>query len=855
VTLRIVVRALPRPLSARIVLAGPHHLRKLVARSVSLELPAGVWTLAAAPVRAKSGAYYATVPRDRERLVVGKSTTATVSYATLVPKTTKVVPASDTVSLSGEPSGPRTLTLDGSAAREAKVGEYLSSGVSSAAPNGYLVKVVSLAHAGGGRVVASVQNATLLEALPSGEIAAEEALEPPDEAEASSMSRHGVLTLARGGSRGPSAHAADFILHTTNLTCATGAGVHVESPSVTFSPSMAIHAHWGFFKLDSASFTATVAASLEMGAEADAGAHCETNDPGIGLFPHEISLPDIDVQVGPVPVVITPKLQVYLSGSASITAKVSFSIEQSASATVGVRYEHGRFSPIDSFPEHFKQSFTPEGDASAEVALTPTVDTLIYGVAGPSFDIGAAAKFDADTDKSPWWTLEGCLEAGLGFVVAPLDLNWADPHLIQLCKTLLRATSGPPGSGVVTPPGGGGTGTPAPGGTSTCELAGCDGSATNPLTGATAVSDGIGNACALLDTHMIACWGANGGGELGNGKETNLESNPTPTMVSGIDTATQVSLGNGHTCAVLENGEAKCWGGNYFGQLGDGTPEPHQQVATEPQSVSGLDDVKSIAAGGAVTCALLTDGHIDCWGADYNGQLGDGSLSARGEQDTPIAVSGITNAVAISAGKDEHVCALLATGHIDCWGLNSWGQLGNDASGPEACEEAQPCSATPVEVQGISGAIQVSAGPGYTCALRSSGVVECWGMGVKGDLGTLEDEASPTPVAVAGLPAATSVSAGEDVACALLVSGEVDCWGGWLYGISNGKGITHTSATPVAGLTDPVAVASGFGQACALAGSGGVDCWGGDLEGQLGNGFGGSTAAGFSVAPVAVASP
>jgi alpha-tubulin suppressor-like RCC1 family protein len=857
VRLRIVVRALPRPLSAKIVLTGPHHLRKLVARSVSLELPVGVWTLAAAPVRAKAGAYYATVPRVRERLVVGKPMTATVSYATLVPKTTKIVPASDTVSLAGEPSGPRTLTLDGTAAREAKVGEYLASGVTPAAPDGYLVKVVSLAHSGGGRVMAAVEDATLLEALPSGEIASEEVLEPPAEAEAASVSRHGALALARAGARGPTAHAADFILHTTNLTCESGAGVHVESPSVTFTPSMAIHAHWGFFKLDSASFTATVAASLEMGAEADAGAHCETNDPGIGLFPHEISLPDIDVQVGPVPVVITPKLQVYLSGSASITAKVSFSIEQSASATVGVSYEHGRFSPIESFPQHFKQSFTPEGDASAELALTPTVDTLIYGVAGPSFDLGAAAKFDADTTKTPWWSLQGCLEAGLGFVISPLDLNWSDPHLIQLCKTLLRATSGPPGSGPTgTSPGGpGAPGTPPPGFTGTCEKSGCEGSATNPLTGATAVTSGIGNSCALLATHMVACWGADDDGELGNGKATNLESNPTPSLVSGIDTATQVSMGNGHTCAVLEDGEAKCWGSNYFGMLGDGKPEYQQGATYEPVGVAGLTDVRGIAAGGAVTCALLTNGHVDCWGADYNGQLGDGALSEHGEQDTPIAVSGITDAVAISAGKDEHVCALLGTGHIDCWGPDSWGQLGNGTPGPEACEEAQPCSATPVEAQGISGATQVSAGVGNTCALLTGGSVECWGEGVKGALGDFEGEESATPVPVPGLPAATSMSMGQGVACADLVSGGVDCWGAWIYGIVDGKGITHAEATPEAGLTDPVEVAAGFGQACAVVAGGGVDCWGGDLQGQLGNGFGGVTAAGFSDTPVAVASP
>jgi hypothetical protein len=96
---------------------------------------------------------------------------------------------------------------------------------------------------------------------------------------------------------------------------------------------------------------------------------------------------------------------------------------------------------------------------------------------------------------------------------------------------------------------------------------------------------------------------------------------------------------------------------------------------------------------------------------------------------------------------------------------------------------------------------------------------------------------------------------GQGVACADLVSGGVDCWGAWIYGIVDGKGITHAEATPEAGLTDPVEVTAGFGHACAVVAGGGVDCWGGDLEGQLGNGFGGVTAAGFSDTPVAVASP
>lgn len=462
------------------VIAGPHHLRKRITGSTSLKLAGGVYTLSAGPVEASAGAYYATAPQEHSHLRAGHVTTVIVSYATLVPKTTSVVPTLDTASLTGEPSGPRVLRLAGAAARSAKVGETLASGSTAAAPDGYLVKVVKIVQKSSGATVLDVENTTLPQALPSGEIAAEDTLEPP--AGAASPNGGGALGLtlglAHGGSR--SAHVAGFSLHATNLTCTTSAGVHINSPTVSFTPSIALHAHWGFFKLDSASFAATVAASLAMGANAEAGASCETNDPGIGLLAHPISLPDIDVQVGPIPVVITPRLQVYLSGKASITAKVSVSIEQSASATVGVSYEHGRFSPIDSFPEHFKQSFTSEGDAAAELALTPTVDTLIYGITGPSFDIGAAAKFDADVHKTPWWTLEGCLEAGLGFVVGPLGLNWSDPHLIQLCKTLLKAIGGPPSSSGA--PGGGGSG----GGS------GSGGGESNPPGGGTGPSGGGG---------------------------------------------------------------------------------------------------------------------------------------------------------------------------------------------------------------------------------------------------------------------------------------------------------------------------------------------------------------------------
>ncbi len=451
-TLRVVVRELPHDAAAQIVVTGPRRYRRRVERSSSLTVPAGAYVVSAGPVRASSGVYYATASRARASVRADHSTTVTVAYATLVPKSTRVVAASETKSLSGSPSGPRVLTLMGAAARGVEVGEILSSAATAAAPYGYLVKVTKVEREGDGSAVLSVVNATLLEALTTGEINTEAALEPT--AEAASIEHGGSADFVMRHSGRGRARVASFSFHAADLDCTTSAGVHVNAPTLTFTPSLAVHAHWGFLKLDSASISVTVAEAISLGATADAGAHCETSSPGIGLFPHAIPLATVPIPVGPIVVTVTPELQLYLSGQATITAKAAVSLEQDASATVGASYEHGSFSPISSFSQHFTPAFTAEGDASGELALTPTVDTLLYGIAGPSFDVGAVAKLNADVTETPWWTLQGCLQAGLGFVISPLDLDWSDPHLIQVCKTLLSASTGPPAGAVEasTPP-------------------------------------------------------------------------------------------------------------------------------------------------------------------------------------------------------------------------------------------------------------------------------------------------------------------------------------------------------------------------------------------------------------------
>lgn len=443
--MRVLVGDLPRGTRASVTVRGPHRFRREISASTTLTLPPGVYTVDAAPVSARSGSYYAGAAHQRQQVSARKTTTVAVTYGVLVPHSTHVIPTSATRSLVGEPSSPRTLTLSGTTANEARTGEILASAPSAAAPNGYLVKVMSI-HNSAGRIVLGVTNASLLEAVPDGEINAEQALSAPAEPSSDSLLMRGRVKAS------PLAHAADLSLETTNLTCQTSAGVHVHDPRISFSPSIALKAHWGFFKLDSASVSLTVAATISMGATADAGATCSTNDPGIGLLPEPVKLPTIDIQVGPVPVVIAPELQVYLSGSASVTASASLSLEQSASATLGATYEHGAFKPFDSFPSHFTKSFAATGNAQGELALRPTVDTLIYGVAGPSFDVGVAGKFDANTSKTPWWKLEGCLQGGVGFIMPLLGIDWSAPHLLDACTPLLTASTPPPAPPPPPPP-------------------------------------------------------------------------------------------------------------------------------------------------------------------------------------------------------------------------------------------------------------------------------------------------------------------------------------------------------------------------------------------------------------------
>lgn len=387
---------------------------------------------------------------------------------------------------------------------------------------------------------------------------------------------------------------------------------------------------------------------------------------------------------------------------------------------------------------------------------------------------------------------------------------------------------------------------------------------------------GDSNSCAIASNYRAYCWGRNDMGQLGDGT-TSDKHIPTPVYVgtegspgalynkSIID----ISSNEYHSCVLTSDNKAYCWGYGEQGQMGNGTNTVTNSAPVAVTTSSGVlsgKTLKSISVGGYYTCVVAWDStngnKTYCWGANWQGQLGNGNTS---NSNTPVAVSqgalptGAT-IKSLSAGN-YHACIVASNSKAYCWGYNDGdpgldgypvGSLGNGGSGSY--------SSTPVAV--LQGDLpsdmiikSISAGFYHTCAIASDNKAYCWGFNSYGQIGDGTTTKNPLPQKVVDSGVLSSktleyINSGYDVSCAIDSGGAAYCWGlNMNAALGTGSSSPANSAVPLAVTTSGNLAGktiisimpseenvSPYGYFnCALASDSNIYCWGINNKYELGD--------------------
>lgn len=292
----------------------------------------------------------------------------------------------------------------------------------------------------------------------------------------------------------------------------------------------------------------------------------------------------------------------------------------------------------------------------------------------------------------------------------------------------------------------------------------------------------------------------------------------------------QLTLGGFHTCARLADGHIECWGQAFDGQLGNAlTSLDHSSVPVDVEKVGPASDV---SAGDAHTCAI-SDGAVWCWGSNASLQLG---VQLTSVDPGPFQVgSAAPAAVQVAAGA-AHTCARGGVGVV-CWGFNKFGQLGlGYAADPPTHPLAQLPSGVvtfvpPLDIQ------EVAVGLAHSCAIPTLGSLRCWGNNEAAQITGLDLK---NPVLDASDPRfdtkvlASAVALGAAHTC-VLEKGQVRCWGANnSLQVGSNAPVVSLKKDVVALEADAKSLCAGYAHTCAVLVDGRVTCWGRNDFGQLG---------------------
>ncbi len=381
------------------------------------------------------------------------------------------------------------------------------------------------------------------------------------------------------------------------------------------------------------------------------------------------------------------------------------------------------------------------------------------------------------------------------------------------------------------------------------------------------IDGGDGHFCAIIREDALRCWGQGDQGQLGWGNDDSLGDDERVDEQGNLQTGVeviQIDVGGAHSCVLAKDGGIRCWGANTYGQLG----QDHRRSVGGmgdilPADLTNIDlggPALQVAAGGSHTCALMANGEVRCWGRGNQGQLGYGSVENVGDGVglAPLQAGAVElgdRATYIAAGR-SHTCAVLRGGDVKCWGSNSKGQLGYGFAGNAGDGTTGRALPSQLDVLALAAPVRsLRLSAEHSCARYEDRRVRCWGTNERGQLGDGDtrqvagamgiDLATGIDVLL-GLDRVVDVTVGLQHTCASLQNGEIRCWGAGAAGATGYESVADevsplgaillpTGHRPVrltaAGRTTCIATRFGAGDRDVA-----VLCWGDGQHGGLANG-------------------
>jgi alpha-tubulin suppressor-like RCC1 family protein len=407
---------------------------------------------------------------------------------------------------------------------------------------------------------------------------------------------------------------------------------------------------------------------------------------------------------------------------------------------------------------------------------------------------------------------------------------------------------------------------------------------TNSNTLVKIVSAGKDFTCVILkDNNVLKCWGNNVSGKLGLGTNKDMITSndgflPSVNLGTGRY-ATNICTAAYHSCAILDDGTVKCWGDNSnYGQLGTQTSSI-SMLGTRTSDMgnnlprvslfTGSTRVTNIVCTNFHTCVLFNNGKIKCWGANDDGQLGQGHTNTIGDkpnslgQHLPyISLGSQPNMVIQIATGSRHTCVILdETFNVKCWGYNYDGQLGLGHRATMGDESNEMGDFLPIVSIGQNRkALSISASQYNTCVTFFDGDAKCWGDNTFGQLGignlfnygafpdTMGDILPVVGLYIDLKSSISSIHVGDDFGCAILENVNVKCWG------SNSDAHLGLPLIPHAGeqlydvgnflpcvelglFVKSETLSVGSSHACVITSQHELKCWGKNSNNQLGGEF------------------